>query len=119
MPLWLVALFMMANTNPAFVSFELDILWAFHPGKDPVALLKKYGSRFKLMHVKDLRKGIKGDFSGGTPVENDVALGSGQIDIAAVIKAGREAGIQNFYIEDESNDVHLQVPVSLAFLKSL
>ncbi len=111
--------YIVKNTNPAFVNFELDILWAFHPGKDPVELLKKYGPRFKLMHVKDLRKGIKGDFSGGTPIENDVALGSGQIDIAAVIKAAQQSGIKNFYIEDESNEVHLQVPVSLAFLKSL
>lgn len=107
------------NTNPAYVSFELDILWAFHPGKDPVELLKKYGPRFKLMHVKDLRKGIVGDFSGATPVENDVALGSGQINIAAVIKAAQKSGIKYFYIEDESKDVNIQVPVSLAFLKSL
>ncbi len=108
-----------ANTNPQYVNFELDILWAFHPGKDPVELLKKYPSRFKLMHVKDLRKGIAHNFSGGTPVENDVALGSGQINIPAVIKAAQKSGIQHYYIEDESNDVNIQVPVSLALLKSL
>lgn len=108
-----------ANTNPQYVNFELDILWAFHPGKDPVELLKKYPARFKLMHVKDLRKGIPHDFSGGTPVENDVALGSGQINIPAVIKAAQKSGIQHYYIEDESNDVNIQVPVSLTLLKSL
>ncbi len=111
--------YLMVNTDPEFVGFELDVLWAFHPGQDPVALLKKYGSRFKLMHVKDLRKGVKGDFSGRTPVENDVALGTGQIDIAAVVKAGVKAGVKYFYIEDESNDVSKQVPLSLQFLKSL
>ena len=111
--------YIMANTNPKYVSFEMDILWVFHPGKDPVELLKKYGSRYKLMHVKDLRKGIVGNFSGGTSIENDVALGTGQIDIAAVIKAAQKSGIQNYYIEDESNDVNIQVPVSLSFLKHL
>ncbi|MEO6734077.1 MAG: family 16 glycoside hydrolase [Ferruginibacter sp.] len=111
--------YIVANTNPDYVSFELDILWAFHPGKDPVELLNKYGKRFKLMHVKDLRKGVKGDFSGGTPVENDVALGTGQIDIAAVIKAAQKSVIEHYYIEDESNDVNIQVPVSLTFLKRL
>jgi sugar phosphate isomerase/epimerase len=110
----------MANTNPYYVSFELDVLWAFHPGADPVELLKKYGKRIKLMHVKDLRKGVTGNFSGSTAVENDVALGTGQINIAEVIKAARKySAIQNYYIEDESNDVNLQVPVSLALLKSL
>lgn len=111
--------YIMAHTDPKYVSFEMDILWVFHPGADPVALLKKYGPRYRLMHVKDLRKGVKGDFSGGTDVNNDVALGSGQIDIAAVIKAARNSGIQYYYIEDESTNVNLQVPVSLAYLRGL
>ncbi len=111
--------YMMQQTNPDYVSVELDILWAFHAGEDAVALMKKYGPRFKLMHVKDLRKGIAGDLTGTTPVENDVALGSGQIDIAAIIKAAQKTGIQYYYIEDESKEVNLQVPVSLAFLKAL
>ncbi len=111
--------YLVTNTNPDYVSFEMDILWVVHPGKDPVELLKKYPSRFKLMHVKDLRKGVVGDFSGGTDVDNDVALGSGQINIAAIIKAAQKSAIQNFYIEDESSHVNIQVPVSLAFLKGL
>ena len=111
--------FIVANTNPDYVSFELDILWVAHPGKNPAELLKKYGKRIKLMHVKDLRKGIVGDFSGGTPIENDVALGTGQIDIAAVIKAARKSAIKNYYIEDESNNIKIQVPQSLAYLKQL
>ena len=111
--------YMMEHTDPKFVSYELDILWAFHPGADPVALIKKYPKRFKLMHVKDLRKGVKGDFSGRTPVENDVALGTGQIDVAAVIKAAKKSSIQYYYIEDESPSIETQVPQSLAFLKGL
>lgn len=111
--------YMMENTDPRYVSYELDILWAFHPGADPVALIKKYGKRFRLMHVKDLRKGVKGDFSGRTPVENDVALGTGQIDVAAVIAAAKKSRIRYYYIEDESPSIETQVPQSLAFLKGL
>jgi sugar phosphate isomerase/epimerase len=111
--------YLVKNTNPEYVNFEIDILWVAHPGHDPAALIKKYPDRFKLMHVKDLRKGIKGDFSGGTPIENDVALGTGQIDIPAVMKAAQKSSIQYYYIEDESNDVNIQVPQSLAFLRKL
>ena len=111
--------YLVTNTDPAYVSFELDILWVVHPGKDPVQLLKRYGKRIKLMHIKDLRKGIIGDFSGSTPIENDVAVGTGQINIPAVIKAAKKSAIQYYYIEDESNDVNVQVPQSLAYLKSL
>lgn len=111
--------YMMANTNADYVSFELDILWAFHPGADPAALIAKYPKRFKLMHVKDLKKGVVGDFSGSTSVENDVALGTGQIDVANVIKAAKKSNILHYYIEDESSSVKKQVPQSLKFLKSL
>ncbi|WP_128544934.1 sugar phosphate isomerase/epimerase family protein [Larkinella soli] len=107
------------NTNPDYVSFELDILWAQHGGADPVALLNKYGSRWKLMHLKDLKKGVKGDYSGGTPQENDVALGTGQIDMPAVLKAAKKVGIRHYFIEDESNQVNVQLPQSIAYLKSL
>lgn len=111
--------YIVENTNPEHVGFELDILWAFHPGQDPAQLIKKYPDRFKLMHVKDLKKGVKGDFSGSTPQENDVALGTGQIDIASVWEAAKESQIEYFYIEDESPHIDTQVPQSLDYLKSL
>ena len=111
--------YMMQQTNPNDVSYELDILWAFFPGQNPAQLLEKYGSRYKLMHLKDLKKGVKGDFSGGTAQDNDVALGTGQIDILSVLKAAKKAGIQHYYIEDESSNVVTQVPQSIAYLRRL
>ncbi|MBC8155329.1 MAG: TIM barrel protein [Bacteroidetes bacterium] len=107
------------HTNPEYVSFEMDILWTVHGGADPVKLLNKYGSRWKLMHLKDLKKGVTGDFSGNTPPENDVVLGTGQLDMPAVLKAAKKAGIKHYFIEDESNYVSTQVPQSIAYLKSL
>jgi sugar phosphate isomerase/epimerase len=111
--------YLMQQTDPEYVSFELDILWAFFPGQDPAALLNKYGNRYKLMHLKDLKKGVKGDFSGGTSQDNDVALGTGQIDIPVVLKAAKKAGVQHYYIEDESSNVLSQVPQSISYLQGL
>lgn len=111
--------FIVQNTNPEYVGFEMDILWVTHPGADPVELLKKYPNRFKLMHLKDLKKGIVGDFSGGTPKENDVVLGTGQIDIPAVLQAAQGTAIEYYYIEDESPDVISRVPVSLSYIQSI
>lgn len=111
--------YIVQNTDPQYVSFELDILWTVFPGQDPVALLNKYPKRFKLMHLKDLRKGVVGNLSGGTPVENDVALGTGQINLPAVLKAAQKAGVQHYYIEDESPSIATQVPQSVAYLKNL
>ena len=107
------------NTDPKYVSFEMDMLWTFFPGQDPVKLLNKYGSRWKLMHLKDLKKGVTGNLSGGTPTTNDVALGTGQIDIAAVLKAAKKAGVKHYFIEDESPSYLKQIPQTIAYIKSL
>lgn len=111
--------YLVTETNPKYVSFELDILWAFFPGQNPAELLKKYGKRYKTLHLKDLKKGVKGNLSGGTSKENDVVLGTGQIDIAAVLKAAKKAKIKHYYIEDESNNIREQVPQSIAYIKEL
>jgi sugar phosphate isomerase/epimerase len=110
---------LMAETDPQNVAVELDLLWVQHPGADPVAILDRLGNRVKLLHLKDLRRGVRGDFSGGTPVENDVALGTGQIDLPAVLAAARRAGVEHYYIEDESPSIGTQVPQSIAYLRSL
>lgn len=111
--------YLVQQTDPKYVSFELDILWAHFPGHDPAALLRKYGRRYKALHLKDLRKGVAGNLSGSTAQDNDVALGTGQIDIAAVMKAAKKAGVRHYYIEDESSNIHTQVPQSIAYLKGL
>lgn len=111
--------YLVQNTNPADVSYEMDILWVVHPGHDPVALLKRYPDRFKLMHVKDLARGVKGDLTGGIVAENDVTLGTGQIDLPAVLKAARKSAIKYYYIEDENPAAEQQIPRSLAYLKQL
>jgi sugar phosphate isomerase/epimerase len=111
--------YIIKNTNPEYVSFEMDILWTHFGGGDPVALLKKYGTRWKLLHVKDLKKGTPKDLTGGTSQENDVVLGTGEINLPAIIKEANKLGIKHFFIEDESSRVTQQVPQSIAYLKSL
>lgn len=111
--------YLFKNTNPQFVSFEMDIFWIQFGGGNPVALLKKYGNRWKLMHLKDMRKGTVKDLTGGTSVENDVSLGTGEIDIPGILKEAKKIGIKHYFIEDESNYVNEHVPQSIAYLKSL
>lgn len=110
---------LMGETKPELVSYQMDVFWIHHPGQDAVKLLEKYGKRWELMHVKDMRKGLKGDLSGGTDVKNDVAIGSGQIPIAAVLKAAQKIGVKHYTIEDESPSVVEQIPQSLRYLESL
>lgn len=109
-----------AETKPEHVSYEMDVLWIVFPGQDPVKLLEKYPTRWKLMHLKDLKKGVTtGELTGKTDVANDVTLGTGQIDYPAVIAAAKKIGIKHYFIEDESPTSMDQIPVSVAFMKTL
>ena len=111
--------YIIQQTNAADVSFEMDIFWVQFGGGNPVALLKKYGKRWKLMHLKDMQKGIKKDLTGGTNVEYNVPLGTGQLDMVGILKEAQKIGIAHYFIEDESSAVVQQVPESIAYLRSL
>jgi len=103
--------------KPEFVSFQMDVLWIVFPGKDPVALLKKYPNRWKLMHVKDLKKGVEtGSLAGKTDVKNDVTIGSGQVDWKAVLKTAKQVGVEQYFLEDESPWAADQIAQSLKYL---
>jgi sugar phosphate isomerase/epimerase len=111
---------MMTETNPKHVAFEMDIFWVQFPGQDPARWLEKYGKRWELIHLKDMKKGVKtGDPSGHTDVSNDVALGTGQMDMAGILRAAKKAGVKWSFIEDESPSVKEQLPVSLKYLKEV
>ena len=106
------------ETKPKLVSYEMDIFWIVFPGRDPVKLLQTYGKRWELAHLKDMRKGTPtGSLSGGTDVKNDAALGQGMMDLPAILKAAKQAGIKWYFIEDESPWSEQQIPQSLSYLE--
>ena len=110
---------LMKGMDPQYANFEMDVFWMKHPGQDPVALLEKYPGRFKMMHLKDRKPGTPGNQNGQADVESNVVLGSGDVGIAAIMKASKKAGVEKFFIEDESSRSLEQVPQSLTYLKSL
>jgi sugar phosphate isomerase/epimerase len=71
------------------------------------------------MHLKDMKKGTKKDLTGLTSTENDVAIGTGELDIPAILKEAKKIGIKHYFIEDESSNITTQLPQSIAYLKSL
>ena len=111
--------YMAKELNPAWANFEMDVFWIKHPGQEPVALLQKYPNRFLLMHLKDRKPGTPGNQNGQADEESNVVLGTGDVGIAAIMKAAKKAGVQHYFIEDESSHPVEQVPQSLAYLKSL
>ena len=111
--------YMLRNMNPEYANIEMDVFWFKNSGQDPVAWLLKYPKRFKLLHLKDRQLGTPDNVTASADVETNVVLGTGDVDIAAVMKAAKKIGIRYAFIEDESSRSMEQVPKSLAYLKTL
>ncbi len=45
--------FMLENTDPDKVFFQMDVYWTTQGGFSPVEYFNKYPNRFKLLHIKD------------------------------------------------------------------
>ena len=59
--------FMLTNTDPSKVMFEMDLYWVVDGGANPVDYFNKYPGRFELWHIKDKQEiGASGlmDFKG-------------------------------------------------------
>jgi sugar phosphate isomerase/epimerase len=108
------------ETNPKFVNYQMDIFWIVFPGQDPVKLFEKYPHRWLLAHLKDMKKGtVTGALTGHSDVTNDAALGTGLMDLPAILRAAKKAGVQYYFIEDESPWSEKQVPQSLQYLEQV
>jgi sugar phosphate isomerase/epimerase len=110
---------LVALTRPGVVSFEMDVFWVAHAHVDPVALLARYPDRWTLLHVKDLRIGAAITGTRSAPAEDHVAVGTGQLDWPAILRAAKSAGVSYYFIEDETVAPLQNIPASLRYLKSL
>lgn len=91
--------YIMANTDPELVDFEMDIYWVVTSGTDPIEYLKKYPNRFRLSHVKDRMKDVP-----ATEQKASCDLGTGIIDYPKILKVAKEQGMKYFIVEQERYD---------------
>lgn len=111
---------LVAQTKPENVCFEMDAFWVVHAGVDPVTLLKKYPDRWRLMHLKDLRRGAGvGTHTGRAPATDNVSVGQGVVDWPAVLATAQKVGVAHYLIEDETTEPLKCIPASLAYLRNL
>ena len=77
--------FLISNTDPDKVFFQMDVYWVTQGGADPVTYLKKYPDRFKVLHIKD-----------------DYVIGeSGKIDYKAIFDQFYKNGYKDWFVEIE------------------
>ncbi|HUY14600.1 MAG TPA: hypothetical protein VMX16_13390 [Terriglobia bacterium] len=50
---------MLERCDPKLLKMEMDIFWVVYAGKDPLTYWRRYPGRFPLLHIKDMRRGVK------------------------------------------------------------
>lgn len=112
---------LMRETDAEAVKFEMDVFWTALPGIDPAALLRQHPGRWRLMHLKDMKQGVARVVHTGSanPDSSQVPVGTGQIDYRAVLRAAKDAGVERYYIEDETAQPFATIPVSTRWLEAL
>ncbi len=92
---------LLSETRPELLSLEMDIFWVSVAGQDPVAMLKKHAGRVPLVHLKDKTAGMAQQYNEEVPKSAFKEVGSGSIDIPAVLKAADAAGVKHYFVEQD------------------
>jgi len=91
--------YMVKNTDPKKVTFELDVYWIYKGGQNAVAYFNKYPKRFELLHIKD---------------EKEIGA-SGLIDFKPIYDNRAKAGTKVCFVEVERYDFEPFVSVQKSF----
>lgn len=81
------------------LTFELDVGWVQYAGLDPLAKMKELGKRISLLHLRDMH-----DTKDRQSCESE--LGSGVLDLPAIIKYADKGGIEFAFVEQGFNWVN-------------
>ena len=93
---------LLRETDPSVVKFEADTGWMRVGGADPVKLIEAHPERFAMLHVKDFKgitKPVTALMSPDAPKPTE--LGRGDVDVRAIVAAGRKAGVRHIFVEQE------------------
>ncbi|MBT8180565.1 MAG: sugar phosphate isomerase/epimerase, partial [Eudoraea sp.] len=82
--------YLLENTDPKYVNFQMDLFWVTKAGADPIAYFEKYPGRFKIWHVKDMDE--KGRFA---------PVGKGKIDFARILEKKKLSGMKYYMVEQD------------------
>jgi sugar phosphate isomerase/epimerase len=96
---------LITETDPALVSFQMDVYWTVKAGGDPLAYFRRHPTRFSMLHIKD---------SAGPPGHAQTDVGAGTIDFAGIMRldVSQQSSVKHVFVE------HDQPPNPLVFAKN-
>lgn len=104
------------ETDPRYVQFQMDMAMMMKVGVDPVPYIHRLAGRMDTIHFKDFRADQDGE-------RVSVAIGEGNFDWPAILRACEEIGVKCYVVEFEidtfTSDPFEGLSVSLRNLKTI
>jgi sugar phosphate isomerase/epimerase len=102
---------LLKETDPALVSFEMDLYWIAHAKQDPVQLFKAHPGRFNMWHIKDMDKANR---------DINTEVGTGSVDFKKIFQYQKLSGVKHIYMEQEnfSMDAYASITQSASYIKN-
>lgn len=99
---------LMERTEPGLLGLCLDTGHAVYGGGDPVVIAKRYGSRVRHVHLKDVRRSVLArgaagelDFAGAVAAGVFAPLGAGDVDLRGTLSALRDSGYDGWLVVEQ------------------
>ena len=85
---------LLERVTPENMDFQMDVYWLVVGGADPLAYVRRYPTRFTMLHVKD---------SAGAPAHAQTDVGAGVIDFRSILAldAAQRGAIQHVFVEHD------------------
>ena len=99
-------------SDPTVVKLQLEVYWLVLCGQDPARAVEKYADRCASLHVSDVKSVASRDYT---------ELGSGIVDMPALVAACSRHGVEWLNVEHEwyDGDELQSLGESLGYLRSL
>lgn len=95
--------FLLEETDPEYVNFELDTYWIAEAGICPLGIMKQLGNRMKLYHINDRGTRLKGVSM--TPIlkSDSMELGYGNMNLQALTEYALGVNVDAIILESHKN----------------
>jgi sugar phosphate isomerase/epimerase len=83
---------LIAETDPRYVWFEVDLYWMLRGGRDVFAYFDRWPGRVRLLHLKD---------ADPSPEHRITEVGAGILDWKRILARAGHAGVEHYFVEQD------------------
>jgi sugar phosphate isomerase/epimerase len=111
---------LMKHSDANLVKLEFDLFWLAQAGQDPMAMIKKYSNRLRLVHMKDRIAGSPTGYD-MEAAKGFTELGKGSLPFPALLAQAKSQGVRHAFLDQDetAGPVMDSLRENFAYLKTV